>query len=285
MGVPLFPKERRSFKCEDRIKQGGQSVEYVNLLLEKSGPIAVLTFNRPKALNALNSDTLSELSTVLDELGRDSSVKVVILTGSGEKAFVAGADISQMKDFNPLEGRRFGQLGQATLRKLELLPQPVIAAINGFALGGGCELAMACDIRLASENAKFGQPEVTLGLTAGFGGTQRLPRLVGTGLASEILFTGDIIDAQEAYRIGLVNRVYTLDTLMEEAQKLAKRIAGRAPAAVQLSKSAIQRGTNMDLDSAQAYEAEVFALTFSTEDQTEGCTAFVEKRKAVFKGR
>ncbi len=260
-------------------------MEYVNLLLEKSGPIAVLTFNRPKALNALNSDTLSELSTVLDELGRDSSVKVVILTGSGEKAFVAGADISQMKDFNPLEGRRFGQLGQATLRKLELLPQPVIAAINGFALGGGCELAMACDIRLASENAKFGQPEVTLGLTAGFGGTQRLPRLVGTGLASEILFTGDIIDAQEAYRIGLVNRVYTLDTLMEEAQKLAKRIAGRAPAAVQLSKSAIQRGTNMDLDSAQAYEAEVFALTFSTEDQTEGCTAFVEKRKAVFKGR
>ncbi|OLN32886.1 short-chain-enoyl-CoA hydratase [Desulfosporosinus metallidurans] len=260
-------------------------MEYANLLLEKSGPIAVLTFNRPKALNALNSDTLSELSTVLDELGRDSSVKVVILTGSGEKAFVAGADISQMKDFNPLEGRRFGQLGQATFRKLELLPQPVIAAINGFALGGGCELAMACDIRLASENAKFGQPEVTLGLTAGFGGTQRLPRLVGTGLASEMLFTGDIIDAQEAYRIGLVNRVYTSGTLMEEAQKLAKRIAGRAPAAVQLSKSAIQRGTNMDLDSAQAYESEVFALTFSTQDQTEGCTAFVEKRKAVFEGR
>ena len=260
-------------------------MEYVNLLLEKSGPVAVLTFNRPKALNALNSDTLSELSTALDELGRDSGVKVVILTGSGEKAFVAGADISQMKDFSPLEGRRFAQFGQATFRKIELLPQPVIAAVNGFALGGGCELAMACDIRLAGENAKFGQPEVTLGLTAGFGGTQRLPRLVGTGLASEILFTGDIIDAQEAYRIGLVNRVYPLDTLMEEAQKLAKRIAGRAPAAVQLTKSAIQRGVNMDLDSAQAYESEVFALTFSTQDQTEGCTAFVEKRKAVFEGR
>ena len=260
-------------------------MEYVNLLLEKSGPVAVLTFNRAKALNALNSDTLSELSTALDELGRDSGVKVVILTGSGEKAFVAGADISQMKDFNPLEGRHFAQFGQATFRKIELLPQPVIAAVNGFALGGGCELAMACDIRLASENAKFGQPEVTLGLTAGFGGTQRLPRIVGTGLASEILFTGDIIDAQEAYRIGLVNRVYPLDTLMEEAQKLAKRIAGRAPAAVQLTKSAIQRGTNMDLDSAQAYESEVFALTFSTQDQTEGCTAFVEKRKAVFEGR
>lgn len=260
-------------------------MEHTNLLLKKNGPIAVLTINRPKALNALNSDTLSELSTVLDELGRDSSVKVVILTGSGEKAFVAGADISQMKDFNPLGGRCFAQLGQATFRKIELLPQPVIAAINGFALGGGCELAMSCDIRLASENAKFGQPEVGLGLTAGFGGTQRLPRLVGTGIASEILFTGDIIDVQEAYRIGLVNRVYTLDTLMEEAQKLANRIAGRAPAAVQLSKSAIQRGMNMDLDSAQAYEAEVFSLTFSTQDQTEGCTAFAEKRKPAFEGR
>jgi enoyl-CoA hydratase len=260
-------------------------VGYVNLLLEKSGPIAVLTINRPKALNALNSDTLTELSTVLDELGRDSSVRVVILTGSGEKAFIAGADISQMKDLTPLEGRGFAQLGQATFRKLELLPQPVIAAINGFALGGGCELALACDIRLASENAKFGQPEVSLGLTAGFGGTQRLPRLIGTGLAGELLFTGDIIDAQEAYRIGLVNRVYAFDSLLEEAQKLAQRIAGRAPIAVQLSKSAIQRGTNLDLDSAQAYEAEVFALTFSTQDQTEGCTAFVEKRKPTFEGR
>jgi enoyl-CoA hydratase len=260
-------------------------VGYANLLLEKSGPIVVLTINRPKALNALNSDTLSELSTVLDELGRDSSVQVVILTGSGEKAFVAGADISQMKDLTPLEGRGFAQLGQATFRKLELLPQPVIAAINGFALGGGCELALACDIRLASENARFGQPEVALGLTAGFGGTQRLPRLIGTGLASELLFTGDIIDAQEAYRIGLVNRVYALDSLLEEAQKLAQRIAGRAPIAVQLSKSALQRGMNLDLDSAQAYEAEVFALTFSTQDQTEGCMAFVEKRKPAFEGR
>ena len=260
-------------------------MEYTNLILEQNDAIAVLTINRPKALNALNADTLTELSTVLDELGRDSSVKVVILTGSGEKAFVAGADISQMKELNALEGRRFGQLGQATFRKLELMPQPVIAAINGFALGGGCELAMACDLRLASENAKFGQPEVTLGLTAGFGGTQRLPRLLGTGLASELLFTGDLIDAQEAYRIGLVNHVYPLETLMEEALKLANRIAGRAPAAVQLSKSAIQRGMNMDLDSAQAYEAEVFALTFSTNDQKEGCTAFLERRKPIFEGR
>lgn len=260
-------------------------MDYTNLLLEKNGAVAVLTINRPKALNALNSDTLKELSTALDELGRDSSVKAVIVTGSGEKAFIAGADISQMKDFNAMEGRRFAQLGHATFRKIELLPQPVIAAINGFALGGGCELAMACDIRIAGENAKFGQPEVTLGLTAGFGGTQRLPRLVGTGLASELLFSGDMIDASEAYRIGLVNKVYPLDTLMEEALKLARRIAGRAPVAVQLSKSAIQRGINLDLDSAQAYEAEVFGLTFSTEDQTEGCSAFVEKRKPDFKGK
>lgn len=260
-------------------------MEYTNLILEQNGAIAILTINRPKALNALNADTLTELSTVLDELGRDSSVKVIILTGSGEKAFVAGADIAQMKEFNTLEARHFGQLGHKTYRKLELMSQPVIAAINGFALGGGCELAMACDIRLASETAKFGQPEVTLGLTAGFGGTQRLPRIVGTGIASELLFTGDVIDAQEAYRIGLVNHVYPLATLMEEALKLANRIAGRAPAAVQLSKSAIQRGINMDLDSAQAYEAEVFALTFSTSDQKEGCTAFLERRKPVFEGR
>lgn len=260
-------------------------MNYTNLLLDKNGEVAVLTINRPKALNALNSDTLQELSAALDDLGKDSSVKAVIITGSGEKAFIAGADISQMKDFKPIEGRRFAQLGHAVFRKLELLPQPVIAAINGFALGGGCELAMACDIRIAGENAKFGQPEVTLGLTAGFGGTQRLPRLVGTGLASELLFTGDIIDANEAYRIGLVNKVYPLETLLEEALKLARRIAGRAPVAVQLTKSAIQRGINLDLDSAQAYEAEVFGVVLSTQDQTEGCSAFLEKRKPVFEGK
>lgn len=260
-------------------------MEYANLLLEKKDAVAVLTINRPKALNALNSDTLTELSSALDEVSQDAGVKAVILTGSGSKAFVAGADISQMKDFNSLQGRRFAQLGQAVFRKIELLPQPVIAAINGFALGGGCELSMACDIRLAAENAKFGQPEVTLGLTAGFGGTQRLPRLVGTGIAGELLFTGDIIDVQEAYRIGLVNKVYSSETLLEEALKLARRIAERAPAAVQLSKSAIQRGINLDLDSAQAYEAEVFGLTCSTQDQKEGCSAFLEKRKPVFEGK
>ena len=260
-------------------------MEYTNLLLEKQDGVAVITINRPKALNALNSDTLSELSTVLDQLGRESGIKAVILTGRGEKAFIAGADISQMKEFSPLEGRQFAQLGQAVFRKLELLPQPVIAAINGFALGGGCELAMACDIRIAGDNARFGQPEVTLGLTAGFGGTQRLPRLVGTGRASELLFSGDIINADEAYRIGLVNKVCPLEGLMEEALKLARRIGERAPVAVQLTKSAIQRGMNMDMDNAQAYEAEVFGLTFSTQDQTEGCNAFSEKRIPAFQGK
>lgn len=260
-------------------------MEFNNIKVERKEDIAIIEINRPKALNALNSETLTELSAAFDQVGADRSIKIVVLTGSGEKAFVAGADIAQMKDMNPLEGRRFSQLGQETFRKAELLPQPVIGAINGFALGGGCELALACDLRIASENARFGQPEVTLGLTAGFGGTQRLPRLVGSGLASEILFTGEIIDAQEAYRIGLVNHIYPKESLMDEALSLAQKIAKRAPVAVQLTKSAIQRGSNTDLDSGLAYEAEVFGLTFSTQDQKEGCGAFVEKRPANFSGQ
>lgn len=260
-------------------------MEFNNIKVERKEDIAIIEINRPKALNALNSETLTELSAAFDQVAADRSIKIVVLTGSGEKAFVAGADIAQMKDMNPLEGRRFSQLGQETFRKAEQLPQPVIGAINGFALGGGCELALACDLRIASENARFGQPEVTLGLTAGFGGTQRLPRLVGSGLASEILFTGEIIDAQEAYRIGLVNHIYPKESLMDEALSLAHKIAKRAPVAVQLTKSAIQRGSNTDLDSGLAYEAEVFGLTFSTQDQKEGCGAFVEKRPANFSGQ
>ncbi|MHB8124950.1 MAG: enoyl-CoA hydratase-related protein [Desulfitobacteriaceae bacterium] len=260
-------------------------MSYENILLERRDNIAILTINRPKALNALNNDTLKELSQAFDELKDDSTVRVIVLTGSGQKAFVAGADISNLVTFNPMDGRLFGQLGQATFRKLELLPQPVIAAINGFALGGGCELSLACDIRLASENAKFGLPEVSLGLCPGFGGTQRLPRLVGTGYASQLTFTGDIIDANEALRIGLVNQIVPLDKLMDEALALAGKIAGKAPVAVQLSKSAIQRGINLDLDNALAYEAEVFAILFSTSDQKEGCSAFLEKRKAQFSGQ
>lgn len=255
-----------------------------NVLLERQGEIAILTVNRPKALNALNSSTLEDLSKALDEIAQDPTLRVVILTGAGDKAFVAGADISQMQAFTPQEARRFSQLGQAVMSKLENLPQPVIGAVNGFALGGGTELAMACDIRLASEKAKFGQPEVTLGILAGFGGTQRLARLVGSGRASEILFSGDMLDAHEAYRIGLVNRVYPAETLMEETLVLARRIASRGPVAVQLTKSAIQKGRNLDITSGQAYEAEVFAQTFSTADQKEGCSAFLDKRKAEFRG-
>lgn len=259
-------------------------MEYQNLILERQDQIAILTINRPKALNALNSATLEELFQAFTELAKDTSIRVIILTGSGEKAFVAGADISQMSDMTPLKGRRFSLFGQNVMNLIESLPQPVIAAVNGFALGGGTELAMACDIRLASENAKFGQPEVNLGLLAGFGGTQRLPRLVGSGRASEILFTADTLDAQEAYRIGLVNRVYPLPELMSHALAMAQKIASRAPIAVQLTKSAIYKGQNVDLLSGQAYEAEVFGQTFSTHDQKEGCSAFLEKRKAVFAG-
>lgn len=259
-------------------------MEYQNLILEYQEQIAILTINRPKALNALNRETLGELSDALTQLANDSTVRVVILTGSGDKAFVAGADISQMSNMTPIEGRRFSQLGHKVMNQIESLPQPVIAAINGFALGGGTELSMACDIRLASENAKFGQPEVNLGLLAGFGGTQRLPRLVGSGRASEILFTADIFDAQEAYRIGLVNHVYPLSELMAQAIALAKKIASRAPIAVQLTKSAIYKGQNVDLLSGQAYEAEVFGQVFSTQDQKIGCSAFLEKQKAMFMG-
>lgn len=259
-------------------------MEYENLLLERQDNIAIVTINRPKSLNALNSATLAELSQVLDELAHDPGTRVVILTGNGDKAFVAGADIAQMRGLNPLEARRFSQLGQSVMSKIEGLPQPVIAAVNGFALGGGTELALACDIRLAAENAKFGQPEVTLGLLAGFGGTQRLPRLIGSGRASELLFSGDVINAEEAHEIGLVNHVYPVERLLTEAIELARRISSRAPVAVQLTKSAIQHGKNVDLASGQAYEAEVFGQTFSTEDQKEGCAAFLEKRKAEFKG-
>lgn len=258
---------------------------YSNILVESQEQIAIVTLNRPKALNALNSETLQELSQVFNELALDSSIRAVVLTGSGNKAFVAGADIAEMKSKNPIEARVFSQLGQKLMNQIESLPQPVIAAINGFALGGGCELAMACDIRLASENAKFGQPEVNLGVLAGFGGTQRLTRLVGSGRANEILFTADIFDAQEAFRMGLVNRIYSQEELLPQAIAMARKIATKAPIAVQLTKSAVYKGENVDLISGQAYEAEVFALTFSTEDQKNGMKAFLEKTQTVFEGR
>ncbi len=260
-------------------------MEYTNLLIERQDAVVLVSINRPKALNALNSEVLGELSQAFREFAQDKSVGAVVITGAGEKSFVAGADITQMKDFNVLEGRNFAMLGQKVFNQVENLPQPVIAAINGFALGGGCELAMACDIRIAGENAKFGQPEVGLGVTAGFGGTQRLPRLVGRGKAKELLFTGDIIGAQEALTIGLADRVVPVAEVKTYALELARKILSKSPVAVQMTKAAVNKGLDMDLANGQHYEAEVFGLCFSTADQKEGMAAFVEKRKAEFSGK
>jgi enoyl-CoA hydratase len=260
-------------------------MELKNLIFEKEGNIAVITINRPKALNALNSETLFELEMVIDSLTKEKEIHAVVLTGSGEKAFVAGADISEMKELSGMEGREFGILGNRVFRKIETLDKPVIAAINGFALGGGCELSMACDIRIAAVKAKFGQPEVSLGITPGFGGTQRLPRLVGLGMAKELIYTGKIINAEEAYRIGLVNKVVEMENLMTEAMNMAHTIASQAPIAVKLCKSSINRGMQCDLETALMYESEVFGACFSTEDQNEGMSAFLDKREKKFKNR
>jgi enoyl-CoA hydratase len=202
--------------------KGGNTME--NVLCKIEGYLAEVIINRPKALNALNSQTLKELGMVIDEIKEKDDVKVVIITGSGEKSFVAGADIKEMQNLNAMEGRKLARIAQRVFSEIEHMPQVVIAAVNGYALGGGCELASACDIRLVSKNAKFGQPEVTLGITPGFAGTQRLPRLVARGIAKELIFTGNMIDAEEAYRIGLANKVYDLDNLMEEAKKWLKRL-------------------------------------------------------------
>ncbi len=256
----------------------------INILVEKEDAIATVTINRPKSLNALNKETLEELLTCFKELGEDQTVRVVILTGAGEKAFVAGADISFMKGLDPAGGKVFAQLGHAVTRTIENLPQPVICAVNGFALGGGCELAISCDIRLASENAKFGQPEVNLGVIPGFGGTQRLPRLIGKGLANELIFSGNIIDAKEACRIGLVNRVVSQENLMKECRTLAANICSRGPGAVRMCKEAVNNGMEMDLTRACSYEVDLFALCFVGEEQKEGMSAFLEKRAAKFQG-
>lgn len=261
-------------------------MELKNVILEKEGNIATITINRPKALNALNSETLEEIDRVIYDVANDDKIFAVIITGSGEKAFVAGADISEMKEMNVIEGRKFGILGNRVFRKIETLEKPVIAAVNGFALGGGCELSMACDIRIASTKAKFGQPEVGLGITPGFGGTQRLARIVGYGMAKEMIYTGKIIKADEALRIGLVNSIHEPENLIQMAKELAKSIASKAPIAVKLCKEAINRGTQCDIDTALALESELFGECFSTEDQKDAMTAFVEKKKLEgFKNR
>ena len=259
-------------------------MEYKNIILQKEDKIAVLTISRPKALNALNTETLKELDLAIDEIANDNDIYAVILTGDG-KAFVAGADITEMKELDVIGGRRFGNLGNKVFRKLETLEKPIIAAVNGFALGGGCELCMACDIRIASVKAKFGQPEVGLGITPGFGGTQRLPRLVGLGMAKELIYTAKIINAEEALRIGLVNKVVQPEELLAEAKALANTIASQAPIAVSLCKAAINKGIQIDIDSALSYEAEIFGACFSTEDQKSGMTAFIEKTEKCFKNK
>jgi len=259
-------------------------MEYKNIVLQKEDKIAVLTISRPKALNALNSETLKELDLAIDEIANDDNIYAAIVTGDG-KAFVAGADIAEMKELDVMGGRRFGNLGNKVFRKLETLEKPIIAAVNGFALGGGCELSMACDIRIASSKAKFGQPEVGLGITPGFGGTQRLPRLVGLGMAKELIYTAKIINAAEALRIGLVNKVVEPEELLAEAKALANTIAGQAPIAVSLCKAAINKGIQLDIDSALSYESEIFGECFSTEDQVNGMTAFIEKTEKCFKNK
>ena len=251
-----------------------------NLLMEVENEIAVVTINRPKSLNALNSETLAELDACFSEISERKDIKVVILTGSGAKAFVAGADISEMVNATPAEGRKMGMLAKEAFLKLETMPQVTIAAVNGFALGGGCEISMACDIRIASDNAKFGQPETGLGILPGFGGTQRLARLVGKGRAKELIFTCDMIDANEAYRIGLVNAVYPQEELLAAAKKLANKIASNAPIAVRACKKAINEGLQVDMDQAIVVEEKAFGSCFETEDQKAGMGNFLEKDKA-----
>ena len=245
---------------------------------EVEGQIGIITINRPKALNALNSAVLDELDKTLDAVDQEA-IRCLILTGAGEKSFVAGADIGEMSTLTKAEGESFGTKGNDVFRKLETFPIPVIAAVNGFALGGGCEISMSCDIRICSENAVFGQPEVGLGITPGFGGTQRLARIVGTGKAKEMIYGARNIKAEEAYRIGLVNNVYPAEELMPAAKKLASTIARNAPIAVRNCKRAINEGIQVDMDQAIVIEEKLFGSCFETCDQKEGMNAFLEKRK------
>ena len=255
--------------------------EYETILFRKEGPVGYVTINRPKAMNALNMQVIEEMTDLIGRIEADKSIRVVIFTGEG-RAFVAGADIAQMQKFTPQEARELAMKGSEMMRRIDFLETVTIAAINGFALGGGCELALSCDIRIASEKAVFGQPEVALGITPGFSGTQRLPRVVGQAKAKEMILTGDPIDAAEAERIGLVNKVVAPEALMEEAEKMAQRILKNAPIAVRYSNAAIQRGCEQDIETGITIESSFFDMCFSTEDQTEGMTAFLEKRKAAF---
>lgn len=260
-------------------------MEYQNILFAVEDGVATLTFNRPKALNAMNSETMAELLNAVNLCKHDDAIRVLVLTGAGEKAFVAGADISQMQALRPQEALAFMEQGIDTLRQLEILPKPVIAAVNGFALGGGTEITLACDVRFASAKAIFGQPEILIGLIPGWGGTQRLARIVGMGRAKEMILGGGQIDAQRAYEIGLVNRVIAPEALMEETLKFAKKLATLPAFALKMAKHSINFGYDLALDNAFRLESECCAQCFSTEDQKEGMQAFLEKRKPAYKGR
>lgn len=260
-------------------------MSFENLLIDRDGAVATLTVNRPKVLNALNGATMDELRRAILELKHDAAVRVVILTGAGEKAFIAGADINELAVQSPTSGREHALMGQHVLDLIEHMGKPVIAAINGYALGGGCEIAMACTIRVAAETAKLGQPEINLGLIPGYAGTQRLTRLIGRGRALELLLTGDPVTAAEAQRLGLVNRVVPTADLMKETRTLANQLAAKAPVAVRYILDAVDRGLQMSFGEAEAFEATLFGLVASTDDMHEGTKAFLEKRKPDFKGR
>jgi enoyl-CoA hydratase len=258
---------------------------YENILFQVDEGIATITFHRPKALNALNQALLAEWSQALDAIAAEEDIRVLILTGAGEKSFVAGADIAELATYTPLQAKIFSRAGHSVIAKLQELPIAVIAAVNGFALGGGSEIALACDFIYASENARFGLPEITLGLIPGFGGTQRLPRLIGTNRAKELIFTGKMISANEAAQIGLVNKVVAPGALMEEVLKTARDIAAKGRVSLREAKQAVNRGLDADLATGCSLETDAFALTLASPDAKEGTAAFLEKRKAVFTGK
>lgn len=260
-------------------------MSYQTLLFEVRDGVAVVTINRPDKLNALNDQVMADLADAVERIATDAAVKGVILTGSGPKAFVAGADIGDLSRQGPFDGKARAMRGQAILRRLETCGKPSIAAVNGFALGGGCELAMACTLRVASETAKFGQPEVKLGIAPGYGGTQRLPRLVGKGVALQLILTAEMIDAKEAHRIGLVNKVVPPADLLAESEKLLRGILAMGPLAVRLSIEAVDQGLEMTLDEGLLLEANHFGLLAATQDMREGTAAFLEKRPPKFEGR
>jgi len=260
-------------------------MEFKNTIYEKSEGIATITINRPGALNALNEETILEMLSELDDAERDESIKVVVITGAGDRAFSAGADIKMMTDAGSLRARELSRLGQRLTNEIEDLGKPVIAAINGYALGGGLEVAMACDLRIASENARLGQPEINIGLFPGWGGTQRLPRFVGKGIAKEMIFTGKMIDAKTAKELGLVNAVGPADQLKSSVKELIAELINRPPVALKLAKELINNSTETNLRLGMVHEAEAFGIVASTEDFKEGTTAFLQKRKPQYKGR